>query len=135
MSTNKGPRPSAGRRRTSCFVHGLLQDDQLIDNDLARGNKANLEMDHSLDKDLHGNGNTGQQSRLLTKKQLADMAFSIRELSKRLGRFKLKMKVQNVFLLTKVHDETLIGKTREVAHWLLSQNGDIAHTVYGDHQR
>jgi len=87
-----------------------------------------------LDKALHGNGNAGQESRLLTKGQLADMAFSIRELSKRLGRFKLKIRVRNVFLLTKAHDETLIGKTREVAHWLLSQKGDIAHTVYGDHQ-
>lgn len=57
------------------------------------------------------------------------MAFSIRELSKRLSRFKLKMKVKNVFLLTKLHDEELILKTREVADWLLSQDGDKSYTV------
>ena len=61
------------------------------------------------------------QSRLLTKKQLSDMAVGIRELSKKLGHVRLKLKVRNVFLLTKAHDQTLIAKTRDVAEWLLNQ--------------
>lgn len=69
-------------------------------------------------------------SRLLTKKQLSDMAWGVRELSKRLGSIKLKLKVKTVFLLTKAHDETLIGNTREVARWLLSPERQVRYTVY-----
>ncbi|KAE8450912.1 hypothetical protein EG329_005352 [Mollisiaceae sp. DMI_Dod_QoI] len=69
-------------------------------------------------------------SRLLTKKQLSDMAWGVRELSKRLGSIRLKLKVKTVFLLTKVHDETLIGNTREVARWLLSPEREVKYTVW-----
>lgn len=69
-------------------------------------------------------------SRLLTKKQLSDMALGVRELSKRLASIRLKLKVKTVFLLTKAHDESLIGNTREVARWLLSPEREIPYTVY-----
>lgn len=69
-------------------------------------------------------------SRLLTKKQLSDMAWGVRELSKRLGSVRLKLKVKTVFLLTKAHDETLIYNTREVVKWLLSPERDVHYTVY-----
>ena len=69
-------------------------------------------------------------SRLLTKKQLSDMAWGVRELSKRLGSIRLKLKVRTVFLLTKAHDETLIGNTREVAKWLLSPDREVRYTVW-----
>ena len=71
----------------------------------------------------------GVQSRLLTKNQLSDMAFGIRELSKKLSHFKVKLKVRRVFLLTKAHDATLIKHTREVAHWLLSKEREEPYTV------
>lgn len=61
------------------------------------------------------------QSRLLSKKQLSDMAFNIRELSKKLGHIRLLLKVSNVFLLTKAHDKKLIALTRDVSQWLLQQ--------------
>ncbi|KUJ22049.1 ATP-NAD kinase-like protein [Mollisia scopiformis] len=69
-------------------------------------------------------------SRLLTKKQLSDMAWGVRELSKRLGSIRLKLKVKTVFLLTKAHDEGLIGNTREVAKWLLSPEREVRYTVW-----
>jgi NAD+ kinase len=72
----------------------------------------------------------GVHSRLLTKKQLSDMAWGVRELSKRLGSVRLKLKVKTVFLLTKAHDETLICNTREVAKWLLSPEREVRYTVY-----
>ncbi|KAB2581377.1 Inorganic polyphosphate/ATP-NAD kinase predicted [Lasiodiplodia theobromae] len=68
------------------------------------------------------------QSRLLTKKQISDMAFGIRELAKKLAHIRIKMNVRNVFILAKAHDETLIGKTREVAEWLLQQ--DVNYRIY-----
>ena len=70
------------------------------------------------------------QSRLLTKKQLSDMAMSVRQLAKKLGSLKVKLKIRTVFLLTKAHDQTLIGKTREVAKWLLSKERDVPYIIY-----
>lgn len=69
-------------------------------------------------------------SRLLTKKQLSDMAWGVRELSKRLGSIRLKLRVKTVFLLTKAHDENLIGNTREVAKWLLSPEREVKYNVW-----
>ncbi|KAF7959778.1 hypothetical protein EAE96_001386 [Botrytis aclada] len=69
-------------------------------------------------------------SRLLTKKQLSDMAWGVRELSKRLGSIRLKLKVKTVFILTKVHDESLIANTREVTRWLLSPERQVRYTVF-----
>lgn len=70
------------------------------------------------------------QSRLLTKKQLSDMALSVRALAKRLGNLKVKLKIRTIFLLTKVYDKTLIAKTREVTRWLLSKDRPIPYIVY-----
>lgn len=69
-------------------------------------------------------------SRLLTKKELSDMAWGVRELSKRLGSIRLKLKVKTVFILTKAHDETLICNTREVVKWLLSPDRLVRYTVW-----
>ncbi|KAI2464869.1 ATP-NAD kinase [Annulohypoxylon bovei var. microspora] len=82
--------------------------------------KSRLRLDHN--EDLN--------SRLLTKKQLTDMAWGVRELSRRLGSIRLKFKVRSVFLLTKAYDRELIPKTRLVAKWLLSKDRDVRYTVY-----
>jgi NAD+ kinase len=87
------------------------------------GGEQKLQIKHGDDKDA-------VHSRLLTKKQLSDMAWGVRELSKRLGSIRLKLKVRTVFLLTKAHDEELIDNTREVARWLLSPERQVRYTVY-----
>ena len=71
----------------------------------------------------------GVHSRLLTKRQLLEMASEIRELSRRLGSVKLKLNVKTVFLLTKARDETLIELTREITDWLLSTERDTPYIV------
>jgi NAD+ kinase len=58
------------------------------------------------------------------------MAWGVRELSKRLGSIRLKLKVKTVFILTKAHDETLIENTREVVRWLLSEERQVRYTIY-----
>lgn len=58
------------------------------------------------------------------------MAWGVRELSKRLGSIRLKLKVKTVFILTKAHDETLIENTKEVVRWLLSEERQVRYTVY-----
>jgi len=70
------------------------------------------------------------QARLLTKRQLSDMAWGVRELSKKLASIRLKMQVRTIFLLTKAHDESLLDHTREVAEWLLSLDRGTEYTVY-----
>ena len=71
----------------------------------------------------------GKHSRLMTKRELSEMAVGMRELSKRLGSIRLKLQVQTVFLLTKARDESLIEKTREVTEWLLSKERETQYTV------
>lgn len=73
------------------------------------------------------------QSRLLTKKQLSEMATSVRSLAKKLGNLKVKLKIRAIFLLTKAYDKTLIPKTREVARWLLSKERGVPYIVYVEH--
>ncbi|KAJ8126284.1 hypothetical protein O1611_g7354 [Lasiodiplodia mahajangana] len=80
--------------------------------------------------DLVGQEHESIHSRLLTKKQLTEMAWGVRELSRRLGMVRLKFRVENIFLLTKVYDEDLIPKTRELAKWLLSKDRDTRYTIY-----
>ena len=58
------------------------------------------------------------------------MALGVRELSKKLGSVRLKLRVKTVFLLTKAHDEGLIGYTREVVEWLLSKDRGTPYIVY-----
>ncbi|KAG9852779.1 ATP-NAD kinase, partial [Aureobasidium melanogenum] len=122
-------RPTAKRNDTSCFIHGMLEEKE-------NGTKheQSLEGEHQerpADKltgtpPEHGDH---MQSRLLTKKQLSDMAFGIRELSKRLGRVKLMLKVKNIFVLTKLTDATLCVKAAELTKWLLDQK-EAQYTVY-----
>ncbi|KAJ3569982.1 hypothetical protein NPX13_g5890 [Xylaria arbuscula] len=80
--------------------------------------------------DLAGLEHEGIHSRLLTKKQLTEMAWGVRELSRRLGMARLKFKVEQIFLLTKVYDEDLIPKTREIARWLLSKDRNVRYIIY-----
>lgn len=69
-------------------------------------------------------------SRLLTKKQLSDMAWGVRELSRRLSSIRLKPKVRSLFILTKIYDGDLVPRTREVVQWLLSPERERRLTVY-----
>jgi len=107
------------RKSASCFVHALLEH-KGRDSQWAPSNEA-AQQGRQADKGTESPPNVDHntQSRLLTKKQLSDMAFGIRELSKKLGHIRLNLKVRNVFLLTKAHDQTLIAKTKEMAQWLL----------------
>ncbi|KUI71182.1 NAD(+) kinase [Cytospora mali] len=69
-------------------------------------------------------------SRLLTKKQLSEMAWGVRELSRRLGSMRLKFRVRTIFILTKIYDRDLVPKTRELVRWLLDKERDVRYTVY-----
>ncbi|KAG6040466.1 hypothetical protein E4U41_000466 [Claviceps citrina] len=69
-------------------------------------------------------------SRMLSKKQLSDMAWGVRELSRRLSSMRIRFRVRTIFLLTKIYDQDLIPKTRELSKWLLDQDRDDPYVVY-----
>lgn len=69
-------------------------------------------------------------SRMLTKKQLSDMAWGVRELSRRLSSMRMRIRVKTIFLLTKIYDQDLVPKTRELTRWLLDSARDTRYTVY-----
>lgn len=73
-------------------------------------------------------------SRTLTKKQLSDMAWGVRELSRRLSSMRIRFRVRTIFLLTKIHDSDLIVNTRALAQWLLSKERDVKYVVYVEKQ-
>ncbi|OAA60450.1 hypothetical protein SPI_05574 [Niveomyces insectorum RCEF 264] len=75
-------------------------------------------------------GGEALNSRLLTKKQLSEMAWGVRELSRRLGSLRLRFRVRHIFVLTKIYDQDLVPKTRELTKWLLSHERDVAYTVH-----
>jgi NAD+ kinase len=121
-------RPENGRKTTACIVHTLLEKhDGLPVQDYSQSYEG-LAQERLVDKDPHGQASQTQHSRLLTKKQLSDMAFGIRELSKKLSQIRLKLHVKNIFILGKAHDERLINNSRDVADWLLTK--DPEYMVY-----
>ena len=113
---------------TSCFVHQLLENQRKARKDQAA---LSYNEDKNLDK-ASDPTNQAVHSRLLTKRQLSEMAVGVRELSKKLGSIRLKLKVKTIFLLTKAHDSDLIGLTRCIAQWLLSKERDTQYTVFVD---
>jgi hypothetical protein len=52
-------------------------------------------------------------------RQLAETATGVREMSKQLGRTKVKSNIQSVLIVTKARDNRLIRLTREVAVYLM----------------
>lgn len=69
-------------------------------------------------------------SRMLTKRQLSEMAWGVRELSRRLSSMRIRFRVKTIFLLTKIYDQDLIPKTRELTQWLLDKERDVEYVVY-----
>ncbi|KIW03745.1 uncharacterized protein PV09_05052 [Verruconis gallopava] len=121
-------RPEHGRRLTSCYVHSMLEEHRGSGTYTPREGAEKTSDKDPLGKTTNGAEVQHTESRLLTKKQLSDMAFGIRELSKKLSHVKLKLNVRNIFILTKAHDETLVVHTRELAEWLLKR--DAHYTVW-----
>ncbi|KAH9083592.1 ATP-NAD kinase [Lactarius deliciosus] len=79
-------------------------------------------------EDDDGNGS-------LTKK-LAETAVGVREMSKQLGRARIKSNIQNVLIVTKARDNRLIALTRALALYLMRKPRFSGRglVVYVDHQ-
>jgi NAD+ kinase len=72
-------------------------------------------------------------SRLLTKRQLNEMVWGVRELGRRLGSMRVRFTARSILILTKIYDEDLIPITRELTSWLLcDKERGTCYTVYVD---
>ncbi|KAI9790703.1 MAG: hypothetical protein M1816_004844 [Peltula sp. TS41687] len=114
---------------TACFIHSLLEDPRRRGNVagyLAKPSSSTADED-DIAKEIRS---ANAHSRFLTKKQLAEMAWGVRELSKHLGGIRLRLHVHMVFILTKAYDESLIQNAREITQWLLSKDRDASFVVY-----
>ncbi|PWN25519.1 ATP-NAD kinase [Jaminaea rosea] len=81
-------------------------------------------------------GDDEDKVRSLTR-QLAETAVGVREMSKQLGRARVKSTINSVLIITKARDNNLIKLTRELALWLMltPRNGsDRGVIVYVDSQ-
>ena len=127
LNDNDAPRISRRRAQKdnpfSCVVHNLLP---------ALGQSLG-------GIDENGPGEAGRPtkgaskilpSQRLTKKQLSAVTVSARNLAKKLASVRVKGDIKSIFLLTKIHDDTLIAKAREVVKWLLSKDRDSPYVVW-----
>ncbi|KAH8427217.1 putative NAD+ kinase [Aspergillus melleus] len=147
MANESGKIPHLDRpdEKTACFVHSLIAGEWVDPSAHARdGQDRTGDDDFIIGDGVEENDvivtDTGDErtrtaqkvvhSRHLTKKQLSDMAWNVRKLSKKLDSIKLKLSVKNVFLVTKAGDETVIGHTRDIARWFLSSDRDTKYNVY-----
>ena len=134
VNADSGSPPDTPARLTQCQVHQLLECQRRV----RRGNDArdaaqSVAAEQDRVRRLRPSDAEGQRqirSRLMSKKQLQDMAVGVKELSKRLGSVRQKLNVRTVFLLTKKYDESLVGKTRELVEWLLKAEKDRPYTVW-----
>lgn len=87
---------------------------------------------------LSGSDDDGSESRVRSlTRQLAETAVGVREMSKQLGRARVKSTINSVLIITKARDNHLIKLTRELAIWLMTtpRNGkDAGLIVYVDSQ-
>lgn len=124
--------PLVNGEKTQCKVHQLLECQQKArrGRKLAALNKTNG--DKPVEKTSAGPDphHDGFFSRMMTKRQLNEMALGVRDLSKRLGKVKLKIDVKTVFLLTKIVDKEVIKETRKLTEWLLSKEQETPYIVY-----
>ncbi|KAG9018673.1 hypothetical protein FRB90_010588, partial [Tulasnella sp. 427] len=70
-------------------------------------------------------------------RQLAATAVGVREMSKQLGRARVRSNISNVMIITKARDNRLITLTRDLALYLMgkrSQSSGRGMIVYVDHQ-
>ncbi|KAA1474323.1 ATP-NAD kinase, partial [Dentipellis sp. KUC8613] len=69
-------------------------------------------------------------------KQLAETAVGVREMSKQLGRARIKSNIQSILIVTKARDNRLIKLTRELALYLMltPRNNGRGLVVYVDNQ-
>ncbi|KAI5305147.1 hypothetical protein KEM56_005175 [Ascosphaera pollenicola] len=113
------------RKAMACFVHYLLDlpnlaperirdiSTGLADPDVgAQAVQATDVLNHTIDY-------AKRASRLMNRRQLAELVWNVRSLSKELGSINLKLDINNILVVTKPQDSSLVTLTWKVARSLL----------------
>ncbi|KAF7298278.1 NAD+ kinase [Mycena chlorophos] len=126
-----------------CFVHSHLDKGvsltdwlRLRQNESESSRSSVLSSSSSATSSTIDSPDEDDFSSSLTK-QLADTAVGVREMSKQLGRARVRSNIQNVLIITKARDNRLIKLTRELALYLMltpRQGQARGLVVYVDHQ-
>ena len=145
-SNSDSPSTSAARstERASARIRiRTSSDDDDGDDDEDHCDADNVAHHPLSDQDSYGSSysystdeDDSDKVRSLTR-QLAETAVGVREMSKQLGRARVKSTIQSVMIITKARDNHLIKLTRELALWLMTtpRNGkDTGLIVYVDSQ-
>lgn len=134
--TNRSRRPSSRPEPMHRGMRGAVEpdsDDEDGSGSSASSSASTSQLDHS---SYDSNEEQETRVRSLTR-QLAETAVGVREMSKQLGRARVKSTIQSVMIITKARDNHLIKLTRELAIWLMTtpRNGrDSGLVVYVDSQ-
>lgn len=96
---------------------------------------SSLQCPEGPDSAIFGSEDEDNHGQSLTR-QLAETAMGVRELSRELGRARIRTNIQSVLIVTKARDNRLIKLTRELALYLMLKpsQGDRRLVVYVDHQ-
>ncbi|KAK3984792.1 NAD(+) kinase [Cladorrhinum sp. PSN332] len=130
--------PSSSSTSQSCaLIPGLSADESFSSSSSSNEQTTSLLSKRTPSQlDLASANSQELNSRLLTKRQLSEMAWGVREFSRKLGSMRLRFRVRTIFLLTKIYDAQLIQHTRELTKWLLddAEQKDAKYTVYVDRE-
>ncbi|EPS39234.1 hypothetical protein H072_7016 [Dactylellina haptotyla CBS 200.50] len=114
---------------SSCFVHELLEAQRQSDKPHPHHAQKLIDIKaaHCVDGFIDERAAEEGASRILTKKQLSDMALGVRELSKHLGNLRMKLPKKNlrIVVVAKTSDHANILHTRELLEWLLTEYEDF----------
>lgn len=106
------------------FTNGL----DYIDDDKKRERIEDLDEAKAMIRRLSGDSHPARVTATKSHFQLSSTAYGVRMLSKDLSNTKVELEVENLMIVTKTHDVSLIYLTRELVEWLLINFPKI--TVY-----
>ncbi|RPD63735.1 ATP-NAD kinase [Lentinus tigrinus ALCF2SS1-6] len=148
-SQHRTPSPTI---KSPCFLHSKLQGASLMDwfgtvaNDKPRDLRERGDDEHNAHPDgtvsdsysdsPYGDDDEERAYASSLTKRLAETAVGVREVSKKLGRTRVRSNIQSVLIVTKARDNRLIKLTRELALYLMlkKRGSDRGMIVYVDAQ-
>lgn len=116
-SYTKQRRKSATHRSVPSL--GFCKELNYIDNDKKRERINDLNEAKAMIRRLSGDSHPPKVTATKSHFQLSSTAYGVRMLSKDLSNTRVELKVENLMIVTKTHDVSLIYLTRELVEWLL----------------
>lgn len=125
-SYTKQRRKSATHRSVPSL--GFCKELNYIDDDKKRERINDLNEAKAMIRRLSGDSHPPKVTATKSHFQLSSTAYGVRMLSKDLSNTRVELKVENLMIVTKTHDVSLIYLTRELVEWLLINYPKV--TVY-----